>query len=41
MAHEAYTRLVGEEAQNWKSRYHFFPSAAGAVLRILIGNARH
>jgi RNA polymerase sigma factor (TIGR02999 family) len=40
LVHEAYIRLVGEEAQNWKSRTHFFTAAAEAMRRILIENAR-
>ena len=40
LVHEAYLRLVGEEAQDWKSRSHFFRAAAEAMRRILIDNAR-
>lgn len=40
LVHEAYIRLVGPEAQNWKSRSHFFAAAAEAMRRILIENAR-
>lgn len=40
LVHEAYIRLVGEEAQNWKSRTHFFAAAAEAMRRILVENAR-
>ena len=40
LVHEAYIRLVGEEARNWKSRTHFFAAAAEAMRRILIENAR-
>lgn len=40
LVHEAYIRLVGAEAQNWKSRSHFFAAAAEAMRRILIENAR-
>ncbi len=40
LVHEAYIRLVGEEAQAWKSRRHFFRAAAEAMRRILIDNAR-
>ena len=40
LVHEAYVRLVGEEAQNWTSRSHFFRAAAEAMRRILIDNAR-
>lgn len=40
LVHEAYIRLVGEEAGTWKSRSHFFAAAAEAMRRILIENAR-
>ncbi|MHC4482639.1 MAG: ECF-type sigma factor [Planctomycetota bacterium] len=40
LVHEAYIRLVGSEAQNWKSRSHFFAAAAEAMRRILVENAR-
>jgi RNA polymerase sigma factor (TIGR02999 family) len=40
LVHEAYIRLIGEDAQNWKSRSHFFRAAAEAMRRILIDNAR-
>jgi RNA polymerase sigma factor (TIGR02999 family) len=40
LVHEAYIRLVGEEAQNWGSRTHFFSAAAEAMRRILVDNAR-
>ncbi|MHC4678293.1 MAG: ECF-type sigma factor, partial [Planctomycetota bacterium] len=40
LVHEAYIRLVGSEAQNWKSRTHFFSAAAEAMRRILVENAR-
>jgi len=40
LVHEAYIRLVGEQAQNWESRTHFFAAAAEAMRRILIDNAR-
>lgn len=41
LVHEAYLRLVdGKEVQNWNSRGHFFASAAEAMRRILIENAR-
>ena len=40
LVHEAYIRLVGSEAQNWKGRTHFFAAAAEAMRRILIDNAR-
>ncbi len=40
LVHEAYIRLVGSEAQDWKGRTHFFAAAAEAMRRILIDNAR-
>jgi len=40
LVHEAYIRLIGEESQDWKSRRHFFRTAAEAMRRILIDNAR-
>ena len=40
LVHEAYIRLVGNEAQQWNSRGHFFAAAAEAMRRILIENAR-
>lgn len=40
LVHEAYIRLVGSEAQDWKSRGHFFAAAAEAMRRILVENAR-
>jgi RNA polymerase sigma factor (TIGR02999 family) len=40
LVHEAYLRLVGVEGQAWKSKTHFFATAAEAMRRILIENAR-
>lgn len=41
LVHEAYVRLSGEkESVEWNSRGHFFASAAEAMRRILIENAR-
>ena len=40
LVHEAYIRLVGAEAQNWRGRTHFFTAAAEAMRYILIENAR-
>jgi RNA polymerase sigma factor (TIGR02999 family) len=40
LVHEAYIRLVGAEAVNWKGHTHFFAAAAEAMRRILIENAR-
>jgi RNA polymerase sigma factor (TIGR02999 family) len=42
LVHEAYLRLVGEEPEShWDNRRHFFASAAEAMRRILVENARH
>jgi RNA polymerase sigma factor (TIGR02999 family) len=40
LVHEAYLRLVGDHAQPWNSRGHFFAAAAEAMRRILVDNAR-
>jgi RNA polymerase sigma factor (TIGR02999 family) len=40
LVHEAYLRLVADEAVNWEGRSHFFAAAAEAMRRILIENAR-
>jgi RNA polymerase sigma factor (TIGR02999 family) len=40
LVHEAYIRLVADEAMNWDGRSHFFAAAAEAMRRILIENAR-
>lgn len=41
LVHEAYLRLVGNDAaQPWNSRGHFFAAAAEAMRRILVENAR-
>lgn len=40
LVHEAYIRLVGNEAPAWNSRGHFFKAAAEAMRRILIDSAR-
>jgi RNA polymerase sigma factor (TIGR02999 family) len=40
LVHEAYIRLVGNEAGGWKNRRHFFLAASEAMRRILIDNAR-
>ena len=40
LVHEAYVRLVGSEDQRWDGRGHFFASAAEAMRRILVENAR-
>lgn len=41
LVHEAWLRLVGNEAQHFKNRAHFFGAAAEAMRRILIDRARH
>jgi RNA polymerase sigma factor (TIGR02999 family) len=46
LVHEAYLRLVGNEAANaqqpkWDGRGHFFGAAALAMRRILVERARH
>jgi RNA polymerase sigma factor (TIGR02999 family) len=41
LVHEAYLRLVGDEAaRRWDGRDHFFAAAAEAMRRILVENAR-
>lgn len=40
LVHEAYIKLVGEDAQNWKNSGHFFAVAAEAMRRILVDHAR-
>src|SRR5258708_27449211 len=40
LVHEAYLRLMDDEAHDWDSRGHFFAAAAEAMRRILIDNAR-
>jgi RNA polymerase sigma factor (TIGR02999 family) len=41
LVHEAFLRLVGENApQQWNSRGHFFGAAAEAMRRILVDQAR-
>ena len=40
LVHEAYLRLIGDEAESWTSRGHFFGAAAEAMRRILVENAR-
>ena len=40
LVHEAYIRLIGDEAQDFSGRTHFFAAAAEAMRRILIDNAR-
>jgi len=40
LVHEAYLRLVDDDARRWDSRGHFFAAAAEAMRRILVENAR-
>ncbi len=40
LVHEAYLRLVGDEALSWSSRAGFYCAAAQAMRRILIDHAR-
>jgi RNA polymerase sigma factor (TIGR02999 family) len=41
LVHEAYLRLVGEDAEkSWHGRRHFFAAAAEAMRRILVEQAR-
>ncbi|MFI5380373.1 MAG: ECF-type sigma factor [Tepidisphaerales bacterium] len=40
LVHEAYVRLVGDDACGWANRAHFFAAAAEAMRRILIEHAR-
>lgn len=41
LVHEAYLRLLGNQATSWQNRAHFFGAAALAMRRILIDRARH
>ncbi len=40
LVHEAWLRLGGDQQAAWKNRAHFFASAAEAMRRILVDNAR-
>jgi RNA polymerase sigma factor (TIGR02999 family) len=40
LVHEAYVRLVGDKDPGWDGRGHFFASAARAMRRILVDQAR-
>ncbi|MFN0120212.1 MAG: sigma-70 family RNA polymerase sigma factor [Blastocatellia bacterium] len=40
LLHEAYLRLVGQEAKHWENRAHFFGVAAQAMRHILVDYAR-
>jgi RNA polymerase sigma factor (TIGR02999 family) len=41
LVHEAYLRLLGEGANHWENRRHFFFAAARAMRQIRIDAARH
>lgn len=40
LVHEAYLRLIGDVPVDWKDRAHFFATAATAIRRVLVDNAR-
>lgn len=40
LVHEAYLRLIGESPVSWQDRAHFFATAATAIRRVLVDNAR-
>jgi RNA polymerase sigma-70 factor (ECF subfamily) len=40
LVNEAYVRLLGQRAQSWQNRAHFFAYAAGVMREILIDHAR-
>lgn len=40
LVHEAYIRLLGDSPVSWKDRAHFFATAATAIRRVLVDNAR-
>jgi RNA polymerase sigma factor (TIGR02999 family) len=40
LVHEAWLRLIGQDAAQWNSQRHFISAAAEAMRRILIENAR-
>src|SRR2546422_3544700 len=40
LVHEAWLRLVGDEASQFENRTHFFAAAAEAMRRILVESAR-
>ncbi len=41
LVHEAYLKLLGQEAGTWESRAHFFSIAARVMRQILVDHARH
>src|SRR5436305_13971425 len=40
LVHEAYLRLIGDEAVRWQHSGHFYAAAAEAMRRILVERAR-
>lgn len=40
LVHEAYMRILGDEAVHWENSVHFFAAAAEAMRRILVESAR-
>lgn len=40
LVHEAYVRLLGQHAAQWKNRAHFFALASQLMRRILVDHAR-
>jgi len=40
LIHEAYLRLAGDSAKQWKNREHFFGVAAKAMRHVLVDHAR-
>jgi RNA polymerase sigma factor (TIGR02999 family) len=41
LVHEAYLRMVKDDAASWANRHHFFWAAARAMRDILVERARH
>jgi RNA polymerase sigma factor (TIGR02999 family) len=40
LVHEAYLKLVGSQAVEWRDRQHFFATASRAMRRVLVDHAR-
>src|SRR5215472_7432019 len=40
LVHEAYLKLVGDQARDWQNRAHFIGVAASVMRRLLIDHAR-
>jgi len=40
LIHEAYVRIAGDSAKQWKNRNHFFGAAAKAMRHVLVDHAR-